>query len=561
MKRYSPDTKQFRIIDNSILKAPSEELEGYIPKTYVKYNPNLKALTEASREDFEYILKFSLGIPSGAENEHFFLWLSKQCDIKTSNAYIIKDEVIIDGTSYDNFMLLSENFLTEETNILHLKDILESEERKKGVKLPRIYAIIDELSNLTNEKKEDIKLEVFKQVLYSNTIGNYDLNYGNMAFLTNSNYKVIDIAPAYDLTSTYLFDSSTKSNIIINGKNKDVTAEDIINDTLPYINKELLYDTVANITFKINDNFDEIKNSYMQDANALKDIIYAKDGLYIEDDNKDDEITLMYKHIKNKIHSLSKICNKNQYIDLNQLNRYQVSIEEKAYKSLEKTAIKDFKEMTNQNNFIQATYDKSTIYYHGTFENFENFKNDATWFTDSEDLAKSFGDRVIKVQVDLYNPLNLRSENERVKILKEVLKDKLESSIRTLDTLRQKYTNQVFIPDDEYFTDNNIYRVNKELKNCSNEDSQSFSNSIQIIKSVSIGSEKAIYQFWDKIVDYAKQNGYDGILSIEEPRSQKLGIDNANGVVAFYADQIKVINPTEITVENELEYDRFHFER
>ncbi len=314
MKKYNPNIKQFIIKDKDFLKSPMEEIEGYVPKMFVKHNKETGLLEQSNNRDFEYLLKFSHDIVSShSENEHFFIWLSQQCDIKTSNAFLIKENPNDDNC--DKFILLSEKFTNEDTNILHLKDILSAQERK-GVTLGRIYQIIDELPNLVKDKREDIKLEIFKQVLFSNSIGNYDLNYGNMAFLTNSDYQIIDIAPAYDLTTTYIFDSYKKSNIIINSKNLDVTASDIIKDSMPYIDNTVLFDTVANMTFKLNDNFKEIKNSYIpqiSELNGFKEIDILS-NFYVEDELKDTDMILTYKHIQNKIHSLNNICRDNGYI-------------------------------------------------------------------------------------------------------------------------------------------------------------------------------------------------------------------------------------------------------
>ncbi len=307
MKKYNPNLEQFKLKDSSLLHSPNEEIEGYVPKMFVKYNHELDALEESNSADFEYLLKFSHDIVlSHSENEHFFLWLSKQCDIKTANTFLIKEN--------EDYLLLSQRFTNEDTNIIHLKDILSSDERK-GVTLPRIYEILDNLDYLSEDKKEDIKLGFFKQVLFSNSVGNYDLNYGNIGFLGDKNLKICDIAPAYDITSTYIFDSFKKSNIIVNSKNLDVTARDIIQDSLPFIDNKKLLDAVANITFKLNDNFKEIKNSYIPQINDLKNLqeIDILNETYVEDELKDNDMVLTYKHIQNKIHSLNTICKENCY--------------------------------------------------------------------------------------------------------------------------------------------------------------------------------------------------------------------------------------------------------
>lgn len=375
MNKYNPNTQQFFIKDSEFTKKPLEDLEGYVPKMFVKQNKDSNMLELATGDDFEYILKFSNDVSSHSENEHFFLWLSKQCDIKTSNAFLIKKD--INNPDCNDYVLLSENFTNKDTGILHLKDILSAEQRK-GVSLGEVYGIINGLPFLEKEKKEDIKLEIFKQVLYSNSVGNYDLHYGNMAFLTKDN-NIVDIAPAYDLTTTYIFDSYKKSNIIINSKKLDVTATDIIRDSMPYIDNKVLFDTVANITFKLNENFKEIKNSYIPQIDDLKNLqeIDILSNFYVEDELKDSDMVLVYKHIQNKIHSLNNICRNNGYvntmdfsnaiIDDRTSNNSVVSIEKDiAYevfnKTIENISIldKNYK-MQFENNTVQENKPISTV--------------------------------------------------------------------------------------------------------------------------------------------------------------------------------------------------------
>ncbi len=72
---------------------------------------------------------------------------------------------------------------------------------------------------------------------------------------------------------------------------------------------------MANITFKLNDNFKEIKNSYIPQINDLKNLqeIDILNETYVEDELKDNDMVLTYKHIQNKIHSLNTICKENGY--------------------------------------------------------------------------------------------------------------------------------------------------------------------------------------------------------------------------------------------------------
>ena len=73
----------------------------------------------------------------------------------------------------------------------------------------------------------------------------------------------------------------------------------------------------------------------------------------------------------------------------------------------------------HQINSIEESVDKSIsnmLFYHGTSSNFSSFKNEfiekgthgaGFYFTPNIDAAKSYGDRVITVKLDIKNPLTL----------------------------------------------------------------------------------------------------------------------------------------------------------
>ena len=331
MKKYNPLFSQFILESKDLLLVEDRNIDGYIPKTYCAIK-NDKFVVSSNQQDFSHILKFSLEIPSGSDNEHFFLWLSKQCDITTSNAFLIKENFIIDDTSFDSYMLLSENFISSNQNIVHLKSLFKTDERKKGITLNRVYEVIDGFEAINKDKKENIKLELFKQVLFSNTIGNYDLNYGNIAFLTNENNEIVDLSPAYDITCTYVFDDSTKSSIVINGKRKDITALDILEISAKYLDAVSLISASKNISKGIKENIEEIENSYME----KEDISFIHE--YVKE-----RINLLSDSINNCIVSICKAINPTYKL---------LTIDEYNSKLFER--IEDKKELENKyNKFLE----------------------------------------------------------------------------------------------------------------------------------------------------------------------------------------------------------------
>lgn len=272
LKNYNPtlniydlniDIEKYFEINKNIDDLGYEELVGAVPKCYAKLDKKSKKLVEANSEDFEYILKFSDDyFVSDSANEHFFLWLSSKCNINTSNAELIETVNSFDEVDY---MLLSKRFTNEKTNIIPFYELLTTSQDKEGLMLEDLYDAIEGISSLSKEKKEDIKIELFKQLLYSNTIGNYDLHLGNISFLTNSNMEIIDLAPTYDVLCTHIqiYGDGTKSTININGKHEDVEALDIIEISSKYIDIDKISHLAKNMYESLKENFPEIKNSYI----------------------------------------------------------------------------------------------------------------------------------------------------------------------------------------------------------------------------------------------------------------------------------------------------------
>ncbi len=272
LKNYNPtlniydlniDIEKYFEVNKNVDDLGHEELVGAVPKCYAKLDKKSKKLVEANSEDFEYILKFSDDyFVSDSANEHFFLWLSNKCNINTSNAELIETVNSFDEVDY---MLLSKRFTNEKTNIIPFYELLTTSQDKEGLMLEDLYDAIEGISSLSKEKKEDIKIELFKQLLYSNTIGNYDLHLGNISFLTNSNMEIIDLAPTYDVLCTHIqiYGDGTKSTININGKHEDVEALDIIEISSKYIDIDKISHLAKNMYESLKENFPEIKNSYI----------------------------------------------------------------------------------------------------------------------------------------------------------------------------------------------------------------------------------------------------------------------------------------------------------
>lgn len=212
MKKYNPI---FNIELPSLINTQNSKLLGYLPKIFCDLEN--KKIIQSNQSHSNYILKYSLDeLESFSENEHFFLWLAQECNLNVSENLLIKHE--------NSFMLLSKRF-DISTKLIHLSDLFKKGERTQ-ITLEKIYSLVDGL-NQNIISKEDIKKEIFKQFLFSNTIGNYDLHSNNIAFLINKDGS-LNIAPAYDIVCTQARDDSTRSAIKVNNKSKDVEASDII---------------------------------------------------------------------------------------------------------------------------------------------------------------------------------------------------------------------------------------------------------------------------------------------------------------------------------------------
>lgn len=243
-------------------------------------------------------------------------------------------------------MLLSENFILPHQNIVHLKSIFKTDERKKGIALNRIYETIDNFDAICKDKKESIKLELFKQILFSNTVGNYDLNYGNIAFLSNQENEIIDLSPAYDITCTYVFDESTKSSIIVNGKRKDVEAIDILTASMHHLNNLSLFNASRNILKGIKDNIVEIENSYMEKEDISFIYDYVKERIDLLSTSID---TFMINSFK-EINPEYKLLTINEFnAKLSQKIESQEELENKYSKFLE-LELNTLKQNYNQSN-------------------------------------------------------------------------------------------------------------------------------------------------------------------------------------------------------------------
>lgn len=289
LKNYNPtldkydlniDIEKYFEVNKNVDDLGHEELVGAVPKCYAKLDKKSKKLVEASSEDFEYILKFSDDyFVSDSANEHFFLWLSSKCNINTSNAELIETVNSFDEVDY---MLLSKRFTSNNTSVIPFHQLISTDKDNEGVSLDELYTIIENL-DLNENKIEEIKQELFKQVLYSNTIGNYDLHLGNISFLADENMQIIDLAPSYDVLCTHIqiYGDGTKSAININGKNEDVEPFDIIEVSSKYIDIDTINILVKNIHKDLKENFPEIKNSHIDKYAKNEAISYISDRINI----------------------------------------------------------------------------------------------------------------------------------------------------------------------------------------------------------------------------------------------------------------------------------------
>lgn len=267
---------------------------------YGKYNG--RRIVSCNELDADFIVKFPFNECENINgNEHFFMYMAYQCGINTSiSAYI---------PAYSNFedlenpsgYFISEKFTTNESELIHFIDLLK-EPSVKNTSLANFLDLFKKTQLFGSDEHKNSESEILKQFYYSNLIGNYDLHARNIAVLRdNLGYY---IAPAYDISCTQYADSSTKSAIAVNGKNKDVEPIDIYSDFERYSSLESY--EIASIMAEINENvrafLPQIKNSFMSEEEI--DFIYSyidnkiilaeRDVKYLQETLKHDEVYVSY---------------------------------------------------------------------------------------------------------------------------------------------------------------------------------------------------------------------------------------------------------------------------
>ena len=248
-------------IDPNIKLASLDDIGGVMPKATLILDGNM--LKTSPREDFNYLAKATRGKKDVPQNEHFFIWLANQTNMKTSSAELVK--------SNEDYLFLSKNFLKENQTIIPFAQIINKDVHKKS-ELNHYFKSLDDLVEDRINLKE-IHKDIFKQMLFSNTIGNFDMHSRNISLVaTRENSQIkLSVAPAYDIVSTRAYFNHENNAIGVNGKYEYVSIEDLLsefNKNSLLSDKELL-NISSQILDSISSNISQINNS-MMDKNKIK---------------------------------------------------------------------------------------------------------------------------------------------------------------------------------------------------------------------------------------------------------------------------------------------------
>ena len=260
-------------------------------------------------------------------------------------------------------------------------------------------------------------------------------------------------------------------------------------------------------------------------AESMLDDIPILDGLTTE--QKKSELNDLKYHLFGNAHPIEQITT----IDISDV----VTVDEKVLTNI---SIKDLKNIKSDlldepifknSSVLDSDLSLATV-YHGTDDDWNDFEDKNTWFTNSKDIALSFGENLKEVVLNIENPLDLSTKDG-----KEIVKQALYQNAIT--DIKNEFM-ESFNLDVKNVNDYSDYIKKMRNLGVQKDTIDKYSDLYLKYGMMDDMSEYLIYQHWDKIIDFAKEAGYDGIKSLEEPNNRKSGIGMQVGYVVFSSEQI-----------------------
>ena len=253
--------------NNNFLKISSYELDGIFDKTR-------KILDGEEVDSFDEI--FSLGSSSGGSRpkinviidkdkyivkfpnnhdlvnmgqmEYDYMSCAKECGIVVPEIKLLPSKVCSGYFAIKRFDIKPDN---SKKYVISASSILNKNAFDSVFSYNNLFKLT---SILTNSSLQDIE-QLFRVMVFNYLADNQDDHAKNFSFIFDENNKRWSLSPAYDLTNSHT--RFGEHQILVAGKGKDVTKEDLINEASGFgIDKDTLssiYEEISKIiNFRLN---------------------------------------------------------------------------------------------------------------------------------------------------------------------------------------------------------------------------------------------------------------------------------------------------------------------
>ena len=175
-----------------------------------------------------YILKLnSRDKPNLVYNEFKCMTLARRCEIETAEVKIVTDKNGNDGLLVERFDRIWNEDLQLFT-MVHQEDACQFLDRYPADKYNLSFAEIMKGLQEIATAKQATTLKLLRIFCFSYLIGNGDLHAKNISLFSRHNQKrVIDISPAYDLLTTYIY-ADKQMAILFDGKRDNINRQMVL---------------------------------------------------------------------------------------------------------------------------------------------------------------------------------------------------------------------------------------------------------------------------------------------------------------------------------------------
>ena len=244
---------------------------------------------------------------------------------------------------------------------------------------------------------------------------------------------------------------------------------------------------------------------------------------------------LKNKNEKNKPNFSSKIIEKN--VPKKNLESINTTEEEttrsKNFENIKNKSIN--KELENiqkakaEGKSFEEWWKEQDKVYHGTNTNFKQFNKQDTFFSIDKDIASSFGNIAKEGKLDTTNFLDFTSTNKNLPLLKkQIFRKELNESEKVL--FKTFGNNFKFLGDRIGLSE--VW--NSLLKRSGIKSTPKLEKARSFISTINDPLDRQfVYNNRDKIIKFAKEQGFDGIKTLEEALSPKYGLGAKEGYIAF----------------------------